>query len=125
MKVPQALIVEDVTDLAVIFAQAIAAAGYEVTTLADGLLAQTYLNETVPDLILLDIHLPHLRGDKLFQHLHRDPQFNQTKIIIVTADSHRGEELREEVDLVLLKPISYLQLRDLTSRLATVQKSPG
>lgn len=117
MKTPQALIVEDVSDLATIFAQALHAAGYEVQTLADGSLAQDYLQAIVPDLLVLDIHLPNLNGDELLHQVQEDSRFAQTKIIIVTADVRRGAELNDAVDLVLQKPVSYVQLRDLSSRL--------
>lgn len=117
MKTPQALIVEDVPDLSQIFAEALDAAGYNVTCLADGLAAHTYLQDATPDLLVLDLHLPRLRGDSLLQHVQQNGRFNHTKVIIVTADAYRGQELQKEVDLVLLKPISYRQLRDLSSRL--------
>ena len=124
MKTLQALIVEDIFDLATIFSQALKDAGYQVTCLADGLAAETYLDENVPDLLLLDIHLPNLRGDKLLKRVRQDPRLCYTKIIIVTADSRRGDELREQADLVLHKPVSYLQLRDLSSRLTAVMITP-
>jgi CheY-like chemotaxis protein len=120
MKTPQALIVEDVSELSDIFAEAISAAGYEVSCLSDGLVAHTYLQDNTPDLLVLDIHLPGLKGDSLLQQTQLDGRFAQTKYIIVTADAYRGEALRELADLVLLKPVSYRQLRDLSGRLATV-----
>ena len=120
MKTPQALIVEDVSDLSIIFSEALSAAGYEATCLSDGLKAQTYLQTNTPDLLVLDIHLPGIKGDSLLQELQQDGRFQQTKFIIVTADAQRGEELREEADLVLLKPVSYRQLRDLSGRLTSV-----
>ncbi|VAW43178.1 hypothetical protein MNBD_CHLOROFLEXI01-1967 [hydrothermal vent metagenome] len=120
MKTPQALIVEDVSDLSIIFSKAVTAAGYEATCLADGQIAQTYLANHIPDLLVLDIHLPGLRGDMLLKQVQEDTRFSKTKIIIVTADTRRGDELREDADLVLQKPVSYLQLRDLSSRLTAV-----
>ncbi len=120
MKTPQALIVEDISDLSIIFSQALAAAGYETTCLADGHIAQNYLNKHIPDLLVLDIHLPGVRGDMLLKQVQDDARFNETKIIIVTADTRWGNELREDADLVLQKPVSYRQLRDLSGRLATI-----
>jgi CheY-like chemotaxis protein len=120
MKTPQALIVEDVSDLSEIFAEALSAAGYEVSCLADGLSAQLYLQEYTPDLLVLDIHLPGLKGDSLLYQVQQDNRFAQTKYIIVTADAYQGDALRELADLVLLKPVSYKQLRDLSGRLTAV-----
>ena len=38
-------------------------------------------------------------------------------IIITTADARMGEAYSDQVDFVMIKPISFVQLRDLTSRL--------
>ena len=120
MKTPRALIVEDVPDLAQIFTMALAAAGFRTTCIEDGAKARQYLNDTTPDLIVLDLHLPFYSGDHLLAEIRQAPQFAHTKIIIVPADTRRGEELREDADLVLLKPISFIQLRDLSKRLTAV-----
>jgi hypothetical protein len=38
-------------------------------------------------------------------------------IMLTTADAWLAETLRPEVDFVLMKPISFVQLRDLAARL--------
>jgi hypothetical protein len=38
-------------------------------------------------------------------------------VIITTADARMGEAYTDQVDFVLIKPISFVQLRDLTNRL--------
>lgn len=117
MKTPRALIVEDAPDLAEIFSLALRAAGYQTTILDNGLQAKQFLTHEIPDLLLLDIHLPHYSGDRLLEEIRHLPHFTQTMIIIVTADTRRGEELRDIADFVLHKPISFTQLRDLSRRL--------
>jgi hypothetical protein len=42
-------------------------------------------------------------------------------VVIATADAQMGENLRGEADLVLIKPITFTQLRDLTFRLHTLK----
>lgn len=117
MKTPRALIVEDVPDLAEIFSLAINAAGYQTTILTNGQQAKQFLANDVPDLLVLDIHLPFYSGDRLLEEIRQRPHFAHTMIIVVTADTRRGEELRDIADFVLHKPISFKQLRDLSSRL--------
>ncbi len=114
-----ALIIEDDEDLANIFAEALRGVGFEAEIIADGKIAQERLNDpgAIPFLILLDMHLPHVSGATLLVDMKKDARFNQTTIIITTADARMGETYGDKVDFVLIKPISFVQLRDLTSRL--------
>lgn len=114
-----ALIIEDDEDLASIFAEALRGIGYEVELVADGRLAQERLKTgTPPFLILLDMHLPHVSGADLLTNLiKRDERLAKTMVIITTADARMGDTYGDQVDFVLIKPISFVQLRDLTSRL--------
>ena len=41
----------------------------------------------------------------------------KTMVIITTADARMGETYGDHGDFVMIKPISFVQLRDLTSRL--------
>ena len=118
-----ALIIEDDEDLASIFAEALRGIDYKVEHIADGRLAKERLmNGTPPYLILLDMHLPHISGgDLLTNIIKHDKRFNQTIVIITTADARMGEAYGDQVDLVLIKPISFVQLRDLTARLKSKQ----
>ena len=114
-----ALIIEDDEDLASIFAEALRGVGFEVELVADGKAAQERLkNGTAPFLVLLDMHLPHISGaDLLMNVIKKDERFAKTIIIITSADARMGEAYNEQVDFVMIKPISVVQLRDLTSRL--------
>jgi CheY-like chemotaxis protein len=114
-----ALIIEDDEDLASIFAEALRGVGYEVEQVADGKVAQERLKGGRPPfLILLDMHLPHVSGgDLLTNIIKQDERFEKTTVIITTADARMGEAYGDQVDFVLIKPISFVQLRDLTSRL--------
>ena len=116
---PLALIVEDDEDLASIFAEALRGIGYSVELVADGRAAQERLKSgPAPFLILLDMHLPHISGaDLLTNMIKKDERFAETVVIITTADARMGEAYTDEVDFVLIKPISFVQLRDLTNRL--------
>lgn len=114
-----ALIIEDDEDLASIFAEALRGVGFEVEIIADGQAAQERLKSgAVPFLILLDMHLPHISGaDLLTNIIRREPKLAKTVVIITTADARMGEAYNDQVDFVMIKPISFVQLRDLTRRL--------
>jgi hypothetical protein len=38
-------------------------------------------------------------------------------VVVTTADAQMGDSMRGEADLILIKPITFTQLRDLTARL--------
>jgi two-component system cell cycle response regulator DivK len=113
-----ALIIEDDEDLASIFEEALHGVGFKVERVADGGIALERLkNGVVPYLVLLDMHLPHVSGADLLADMKKDERFKDTTIIITTADARMGETYGDQADFVLIKPISFVQLRDLTSRL--------
>lgn len=114
-----ALIIEDDEDLSDIFAEALRGIGYQVEQITDGRSAAERLKQAaVPFIILLDMHLPHISGgDLLTEIIKQDERYNDTTVIITTADARMGDLYRDQVDFVLVKPISFVQLRDLTSRL--------
>ncbi|MBK8901559.1 MAG: response regulator [Anaerolineaceae bacterium] len=116
-----ALVIEDDPDLVHIFARALEIAGYQTHMTGDGEEAVTLLTNIVPDIVVLDLHLPGVPGQKILQIIRADGRFQNTRVILATADYQTAEDLRKDADLVLLKPISFKQLRDLSARLRSAQ----
>jgi len=112
-----ALIIEDDEDLSDIFTKALQKAGFEVEPIRDGATAQKRLGEVVPQVIVLDLHLPHVSGATLLKQIHATEALNKTRIIIATADAEQAEKYRSKATIVMVKPISYSQLRDISARL--------
>jgi CheY-like chemotaxis protein len=113
-----ALVIEDDQDLSEIFTRALEQAGFEVETVLDGKAAQERLREEViPNVIALDLHLPFVDGAALLKQIHADERFAKTRIILTTADAAQAEFLRDKVNIVLVKPIMFSQLRDISARL--------
>lgn len=112
-----AFIIEDDQDLSIIFADALESVGYRVEQIKDGFIALQRLKAEVPYLILLDMHLPHISGADLLIRIREDERFKNTTVIITTADARMAEAYEPMADFVMVKPISFVQLRDLTSRL--------
>lgn len=116
---PFALIVEDDPQLVTIFETAFQIGGFETDTAVDGRIAQTKLQTLVPDVILLDVHLPYVSGDDLLLSIRADTRFDQTQVILSTADSRVASQLRETASMVLLKPVSFKELVELAKSLQT------
>lgn len=112
-----ALIIEDNRDLSLIFAESLQAAGFDTDVIQDGQVALTRLQDSKPDIIILDLHLPHVSGKEILEEIRTDERLADTRVIIATADPRMAEMLDDQADLVLLKPISFKQLRDLSERL--------
>jgi len=112
-----ALVIEDDQDLSAIFVKALEVAGFQVEAIYDGRLAQDRLTNVTPRVVVLDMHLPHVEGATLLKQIRANPAFKDTKIILATADNVLAELYRDQATLVLVKPISFSQLRDLSARL--------
>jgi len=113
-----ALVIEDDQDLSEIFTRALEQAGFEVETVRDGKAAQERLrDEIVPNVIALDLHLPFVDGATLLKQIHADERYVKTRVILTTADAAQAEFLRNKVTIVLVKPIMFSQLRDISARL--------
>lgn len=113
-----ALIIEDEEDLATIFSEALRAAGFETELIYDGATAQQRLKEVVPRVVVLDLNLPYVDGNQLLTQIRGDERLNNTRVLVATADSGMADMLDAEADLILLKPISFVQLRIMAERLA-------
>ncbi|KAA3659727.1 MAG: DNA-binding response regulator [Chloroflexi bacterium] len=119
---PKALIVEDSTSLAAFYATALESAGYETEIMINGHEAQLWLAKTVPDFVLLDLHLPYVTGDKLLQQIREDSRMDETIVFLASSDPLQARMLQNEADIVLNKPISYSQLRDLSGRFRQIKE---
>ena len=121
MGTPFAMIIEDDNDLSIIFSEALQAAGFETEAIYTGDTALERLAVTTPDVVVLDLHLPRVAGPDILRQIRADARLVDTKVIIATAYPRMAESLQEEADLILLKPISFSQLRDLAAILGSVK----
>ena len=112
-----AMVIEDDPDLATIFTEALQTAGFQVETIQDGILAQDRLRQIEPHVVVLDMHLPGVSGADLLSQVRSDERLKRTIIVLTTADARMGEAYTDMADFVLIKPIAFTQLRDLTNRL--------
>lgn len=79
------LLVEDDADLARLYRGVLRMAGFDAMHVADGRSALRAIDENPPDLVVLDIHLPDLRGDELLRELSERRETRQIPAIVVTG----------------------------------------
>ncbi len=112
-----AFVIEDDKNLALAFAEALEDAGYNVEVIHDGQTAIERLAEVTPVIIILDLHIPNVKGAQILEHIRSDERLSDIRVIVATADSRLANELTSSADLVLLKPVGFRQFKDLAARL--------
>jgi len=117
---PLALIIEDQEDIADIYSNALSLSGFSTDTIHDGKVALEQLPNLEPDLIILDMNLPHVSGHYLFKELRTIPHLKNIPVIICTANSVLANAMKSEIgdtDFILIKPVSIHQLNGLVKRI--------
>lgn len=86
------------------------ASGFTVFTAGDGQSGVDLVHKTNPDIILLDIQMPHMHGDEALALIRKLPQHKTTPVIILTNVG------KEEAPAALknLGVSSYIVKADLT-----------
>jgi len=84
------LLVDDSRFLRIATERALARAGYEVSTAADGEQALEIAREKHPDLILLDMLLPKMAGPDVLKALKNDPATAGIAVVVLTGLSHKN-----------------------------------
>ncbi len=111
-----ALIVEDDPQLNSIFSLSLRD-DFEIVTFTNGENALRYLLTNIPHLVVLDLNLPGVSGVQILNYIKSQHRLDAVHVILATADAARATELSDRADLVLLKPISPVQLKTLAARL--------
>ena len=114
---PLALIVEDDHALAGIYQETLRQVHFKSIIVTDGAVALAQVKALTPALVLLDLHLPHVSGVDILRQIRQDPALAHIHVIVTTADPVRAEAVEDQADLVMIKPISVVQLRDLARRI--------
>ena len=117
MPKPLALVIEDDPQLNQIFTLTLFES-FEVETISDGPQALDRLTEIIPNVVVLDINLPGVPGDQILRMIRSNSRLHSVKVILATASTHQASDLQDMADIVLLKPISPMQLRELAERLS-------
>jgi CheY-like chemotaxis protein len=116
MTKPLALIIEDNEDQNLTFTTALEQSGYQAESIFDGDIALQRLKQVVPDMVILDLHLPNTNGSIILHQIRTDPRLTATRVILATADNAFASGMEFQTELVLLKPISFSQLKQLATR---------
>ena len=106
------LVVEDNELNLKLFCDLLRAHGYEAEPVRDGREAVERARAFAPDLVVMDIQLPHISGLELIEQMKADAGLRATPIMAVTAYAARGDEERIRdagAEGYVSKPISVLR----------------
>ncbi|MFN2099101.1 response regulator [Altererythrobacter sp. MF3-039] len=103
------LVVEDNDLNRKLFCDVLKASGFEVEPVSDGEQALDAARSFSPNMIIMDIQLPHISGLDLITQIRNEPTLASTPVLAVTAYAGKGDEerIREAgADNYLAKPVS-------------------
>ena len=112
---PRILIVDDNPDLLELVSSRLAAWGYDAVTATTGEEGLRLAEEQVPDLILLDILMPTMKGYGVCAQLKATPQTARIPVIFLTAlglPDHIATGMNLGADDYLVKPFKPDVLRN-------------
>jgi len=114
------LVVEDEDAIREMLIVVLEQAGFNVHAVSTAEEGQHFLNDTLPDLILLDWMLPNISGIEWARRLRKEPIYQELPIILLTARGEEEDKMRGfgcGIDDYMTKPFSP---RELVARLRAV-----
>lgn len=111
------LIVEDDKNINKLMALSIGK-GFDVNQIYDGGEAVPFVKKNKPDLVILDLMLPHMDGLEICKRIKADPEISGTVVIIISAMdpiTSRYKGLESGADYYIKKPFDPLDLRSLVT----------
>jgi chemosensory pili system protein ChpA (sensor histidine kinase/response regulator) len=121
-----ALVVDDSITVRRVTQRLLERNGMRVLTARDGEDALTIMQETVPDIVLLDIEMPRMDGYEVATRMRADERLRRVPIIMITSrvgEKHRARAIEIGVDDYLGKPYQESQLLEAIAPL--VERGSG
>jgi len=87
---------------------------YDVVSASDGFEAGLQVKHFNPDLLILDIMMPDIKGYEVCKKIKSDPDTREIKIIVLSAylDDEKFKIMKENgADICLTKPLPLAQLK--------------
>src|SRR5688572_4107303 len=84
------MIVDDNPEIITLYRAVFRRKGYNVLEALDGPTALDLLQDTIPDLFILDIMIPEMNGIELCQRIRALPEHTTTPVLVLSAYSEAG-----------------------------------
>jgi two-component system, sensor histidine kinase and response regulator len=111
-KIDSILAVDDTPDNLLLLEAILSEEGYDIHTAEDGISALKYIEQSPPDLILLDVMMPGMNGYEVTQHIRKNSALPFIPILLITAFDHSSvvEGLDMGADEFVRKPVDPEEL---------------
>ncbi len=112
------LVVDDDPDIVAIAKATLEETGYVVQTADSALEVFSRLEEQKPDLIILDIMMPHMDGLEVLERLKRTAETSSIPVILLTAKIQQKDALRGSklgADYYISKPATRAHFINVTN----------
>lgn len=119
------LVVEDEKEVRELLQYSIGRAGYDVETVGDAETALTTLDNSMPQLMLIDWMLPRMSGIELARRIRLDQMTKDIPMIMLTARGEESDKLKSfdsGLDDYMTKPFSP---RELNARIKALLRRVG
>jgi CheY-like chemotaxis protein len=114
------LVVDDNVDAAVLFGMLLKEEGHDVELAHDGLTALETAARFLPEVVLLDLGMPHMDGEEVARRLRQQPARQNTLLVAMSGYSCEDKQrqcLEAGFDAYLVKPVTLEMLYDVLARL--------
>ncbi|MGF1519228.1 MAG: response regulator [Nodosilinea sp.] len=100
---------DDIEDNLFLLQTVLETEGYEVDTAGDGETALAKVNDSPPNLILMDVMMPDMNGYEVTREIRQNPNLSSMPILMVTAYDvlSTGQGLALEASNFIRKPIEF------------------
>ncbi len=109
------LIVDDEPSIRQMVATLLSLEGFQVETAADGRAALQCVLDTMPDLVVSDVRMPHMNGCELLTAIRANPSLKSVRFVMLAGfsdDDAATAQARLLADACISKPFSRESLLD-------------
>ncbi|MFV0681139.1 response regulator [Ottowia sp.] len=113
MSIRNVLVVDDSKTELMYVSEILKKAGFLVSTAENAEAAKSRLEQSVPDLILMDVVMPGQNGFQLTRALSRDPRYANIPIIMCTSKNQETDRvwgMRQGAKDYITKPVNQVEL---------------
>jgi CheY-like chemotaxis protein len=114
------LAIDDEAEILDSVREALEAEGYDVRTATSAIVGFELAQEFKPDIVFLDIRMPHMDGFQFAKKLAMDPEIGRTPVVMISAygdteNVFKAQSVRNVCDFII-KPFQAADLIDLVRR---------
>lgn len=122
---PKLIIADDDTSITSLLNVTLKKLGYDCHIVSDGGKAVDLAKQINPDLMILDVNMPHRDGFEVLSMLRQDPETSSIRVLLLTAMEQEQDVLRGfglGADDYVVKPFNPMEIRARVQRLLNIPR---